>query len=277
MYGNNHAGFHRIKTISNASKLLLITSFVFVIVVITLFPSKKIVYVYNDDGVSENSLQQTLSTFKKHLSNYKVQTINALEVIEGKWIKKAVLFIMPGGADLPYTKKLNGKGNAVIKNFVRNGGKYLGICAGAYYGTSYIEFDKKGELEVSGERELSFLKGKAVGPALAKYDYKNNSGARPAKIKLKTTEEIISYFNGGCFFETNQLNVIVLGLYSEINKPAVIYMRYGKGDVVLSGVHLEYNPILMDKSDPYLKEIIPQINHDILLNIVLNQLQLSNS
>lgn len=123
-----------------------------------------------------------------------------MDVIEGSRTKKAVLFVIPGGADLPYAKKLNGKENAVIKKISKRVIN-LGIWVGAYYGTSYVEFCKDGDLEVLGKRELSFLKGKTVGPALAKYDYKKNSGARAAKIKISVTEEVTFYFNGGCFLK----------------------------------------------------------------------------
>ena len=36
--------------------------------------------------------------------------------------------------------KLKEKGNRIIKQYVEEGGTYLGFCAGAYYGTSYCDF-----------------------------------------------------------------------------------------------------------------------------------------
>ena len=190
--------------------------------------AKNVVYIYKDDGVSEESLLQTIATLKELLSrNYSVHTINAKDVIYNKWIKDAALFVMPGGADLPYAKKLNGKGNHNIKNYVQDGGAYLGICAGSYYGSAYVEFDKGGELEVLGERELAFFPGKEIGPILAKYDYKNNSGARAANIKLAldAVKESIVYYNGGGYFENaaNYDKVSVVGYYQN-HLPAIIYI-----------------------------------------------------
>ena len=66
----------------------------------------------------------------------------AEDVIDGWWRDYADGFIMPGGADLPYCSKLNGPGNKQIQEFVRAGGSYVGFCAGAYYGSAYVEFDK---------------------------------------------------------------------------------------------------------------------------------------
>ena len=76
----------------------------------------------------------------------------------------------------------------MIKDYVTGGGSYLGICAGAYYGASYIEFNKGGELEVIGARELEFFDGKAIGPAIAEYSTENKSGAR---LRLSRQRRVI--------------------------------------------------------------------------------------
>ena len=80
--------------------------------------------------------------------SFHIKTISAKELKLGLWTEDAALFIMPGGADIPYTRKLNGKGNQIIKNYLANGGKYLGICAGSYYGSSSIEFAAGTKTEV---------------------------------------------------------------------------------------------------------------------------------
>ncbi len=215
------------------------------------------VYIYNDEGVGQKSLPLTIETLKEALPKHSIKTINAEEVIKNNWAKDAVLFIIPGGADLPYAKKLNGKANENIKAFVKNGGSFLGICAGAYYASSYVEFDKGGELEVLGDRELDFFPGKSIGPVLDKYDYKNNSGARAADIGKATV-----YYNGGGYFENaaHFKNVSVIANYKG-NLPAIIHIKYGKGNVVLSGVHFEFNPDSLNKNDHYIKDLIPILKH----------------
>lgn len=236
---------------------------------------KNTIYIYKDTGAGEHSQLQTISTLKEILPhNYKVIQINARGVILNKWPIDAVLFIMPGGADLPYVKKLSGKGNQNIKNYVKNGGAYLGICAGSYYGAGYVEFDKGGKLEVIGKRELAFFPGKAVGPALAKYSYIDNSGARAAKIKLKleNIKEATVYYNGGGYFNgaDNYKNVAVLGYYQN-HLPAIVYIPFGKGRVVLSGVHFEYDPSLMDSHDPYLNKILPDLKNSNITRKILSK------
>ena len=104
-----------------------------------------------------------------------------------------------------------------------------------------------------GSRELQFFPGKAIGPALAKYEYKDNSGARAANIKTDSKNFRI-YFNGGAYFDKSDemKNIFVIGTYDDINKPAIIYAKYGTGNVVLSGVHFEYDAALLDSKDKHI-------------------------
>jgi hypothetical protein len=47
-----------------------------------------------------------------------VRFINAEAIQHGEWRQDALLLCMPGGADLPYCRELNGKGNAMIRGVV---------------------------------------------------------------------------------------------------------------------------------------------------------------
>ena len=78
--------------------------------------------------------------------------INAEDILSKSWVDNAALFVMPGGRSMPYSKKLNGPGNDIIKSYVQNGDFYLEICANAYYGASFVEFDKNGPQEILTDR-----------------------------------------------------------------------------------------------------------------------------
>ena len=221
---------------------------------------KKSIYIYQDEGVSDESLSQTLATMTDFLSpKYTVKAIDATDVMAGTWMDDAALFIMPGGSDLPYVRKLNGIGNTRIKEYVRKGGSFLGVCAGAYYAAAYVEFDKSGGQEVLGDRELAFFPGKAIGPVLAKYYPKSNRGALASRLLLALThlQESTVYYNGGGYFEAadEYPEITVLGEY-ENHCPAIVHIPYGKGQVVLSGAHIEYDPAFLNPKDPHLKPII---------------------
>lgn len=259
---------------SIVSILLIIAGIYFL-----FFYHQKVIYIYHDKGVSEECLQHTLHYFKKQAgSKYQIKTINAEEIKQNQWPKHTALLVIPGGADIPYMQKLNGLGNQNIKTYVENGGTYLGICAGAYYASNYVEFDKGGKLEVLGNRELSFFPGKAIGPCLAEYVYKSNKGARAASIQLQhkvQVKDIHLFYNGGCYFEEadSYPNVSVLGWYQdkEAHKlPAIIKIQVGKGRAILSGVHFEYDPALLDKQDPHLQAIIPLIQTVPDINFILS-------
>lgn len=241
------------------------------------------IYIYNDDGAGKNALEYIYDTLASITTAYKINFINAEDILYEKWTKNAALLIIPGGADIPYTKKLNGKGNKIIKQYVKNGGSYLGLCAGAYYGSNFVEFDKNGELEVLEERELAFFPNKVIGPVLARYDYKTNSGARVALLKLDIPNEndftnLKVYYNGGGYFYNANFykNVKVLAYY-HIEKdatylPALIEIKHNKGTVILSGVHFEYSSKLLDANDPYEAELLPILEKEEKKRIKFNTL-----
>lgn len=185
--------------------------------------NEKRIYVYADEGVDPDSLTHTLAFFGP-----KAAPLKAQKLILGDWVNSASLLIMPGGADIAYMKKLNGSGNQVIKNYVQNGGIYLGICAGAYYAADYIEFDSGGPREVLGNRELCFFPGKAIGPV--------KQGAHWVQI---AGQKMLLY-DGPYFENADQFDqVTVLARYDN-HSAAIISTQIGLGSVILSGVHFEF-------------------------------------
>ncbi len=244
-------------------------------------------YVYSDKGVSSESLTHTLHTLHKLFDKkYTIKTLNAHDVIQGTWKKNAALFIMPGGADLPYVKALNGKGNQQIKDYVEHGGNYLGICAGAYYASREVQFAVGTPLEVVGSRELSFFSGIAKGPVLAPYYYDSNRGARAAKITISNNklQRTTVFYNGGPEFipDAQQKNTEVIARYEDLpQKPAaIIKVKIGSGTALLTAVHFEYDPALMDSSDVYLFPVISALNKHRperiqLMDLIFSQLNIS--
>lgn len=182
------------------------------------------------------------------LWNQKGTRITADSIAKGG-LKNFSWLIMPGGRDRPYHAALQGAGNAQIRAFVEDGGTYLGICAGAYYGCRKVEFDKGFPLEVCEDRELAFFSGTAVGPAYGKgtFEYESEKGARMAK--LGTANGMIQiYYNGGCYFEGDFSHVKILARYLDLpgHPPAIIECPVDKGRAILSGVHLELSHSTQD-------------------------------
>lgn len=152
--------------------------------------------------------------------------VNEDEIKKGK-LKSCPVLIIPGG----YTKKsvnaLSGQGFKMIREFVNNGGSYIGICAGAYLASEIVE-----------------VPGKPQG--LGIIDIKNirKSGRGMRKIYLQEhpiaknlEKELEIYYQNGP-------EILAEGKVKEVaryeNKTlAVVTSFFGKGKVVIFSPHPE--------------------------------------
>lgn len=200
--------------------------------------------------------------------NYTVVPVLPKLLRDEPWPEHTALLVFPGGADLPYCRELNGTTNSRIKKYVEQGGRYLGFCAGGYYGSGNVEFEMNNvTMQVEGARELAFFKGIARGSVYKGFEYGSETCAVAAKVSPERgvgldedlDDDFCVYFNGGCLFvdaecEEYAEDVTVLCTYTDdidvdyTNKnsaarPAsVVYCRVGDGCAVLSGIHPEFSP-----------------------------------
>lgn len=223
--------------------------------------------IYNDEGVSPESLQETINLFKR--LDYPFSVVSA-EVINNKsWEKNTSLLVIPGGRANPYHDALYPNGSQKILNFIAAGGRYLGICAGGYYGASQIIFEKDNpEYEIITRNTLGLYTGIAEGPTygLGVFRYHSEEGARTASILSEEGASFPTYFNGGCWFHSpveNTSKVSVIARYADIDTqpPAIILSDYGKGRVCLSGVHFEYelNDDSQSKRDQFIQKLFAEL------------------
>lgn len=206
------------------------------------------VLVYVDDGAGPRSVRLLIKALKslKLERAFTLKTANRISIAEDPWEQETKLLIFPGGRDTPYHRELKGQPNTKIRSFVESGGSYLGICAGGYYGSSSIEFEKGHPLEVIDDRELAFFPGLARGSAYGpnRFRYEDESGSHAAQLSWQE-EELSVYFNGGCTFvdADKHANTHVIARYTDLpNSPAaIVECTVGKGKAILSGVHPEYS------------------------------------
>lgn len=236
------------------------------------------ILVYAGPGTGPQSVANTVAMLQSLVaSKYTIRTVDSTDITDNHWAHSTVLLVIPGGADLPYVKKLSGIGNTNIKNFVAAGGKFLGICAGAYYAADKIEFYKGDPaLEITGARELKFFPGLVSGPTYIGFDERkteNIDGIRAVQINwngdTKLTEsEFVVYYNGGGHFVAaeNYPNIKLLAYHaskenaSNANLAAIVECNVGAGKAILSGVHFEWDPQLIDtKRSPSLLSIKQQL------------------
>ncbi|KAJ1925227.1 biotin holocarboxylase synthetase [Tieghemiomyces parasiticus] len=143
------------------------------------------VLVYTGEGASKTSLAHTFYSLYEVLGHhYAVVPVTDATLRSEPWEHNAALLVMPGGRDRPYVENLRGdKGNDRIRRYVRNGGRYLGLCAGGYYGCHRIEFEKDTPNAVCGPRELGFYPGVCKGTVYPGFSYNSEAGARAVEIR----------------------------------------------------------------------------------------------
>lgn len=196
--------------------------------------------LYSGDGVGRMGLNHLVRGLKESI-DCEVLFCNRTN-LEKTLDQSLSLFIIPGGRDRPYHRDLDGKGTDHIRAYVEQGGGYLGICAGAYFASSEIEFEKGGELEICESRSLQFFSGIAKGSAygLNEYSYTSHRGARAALVSSSFGSGYV-YFNGGCSFIGDLQDVEIVSSYLDLplQPAAIISGKQGKGRFCLSGVHFE--------------------------------------
>ena len=213
------------------------------------------------NGSTVESVRHCLHTLRRLLSpNYAVIPVTGDMIIKEPWTASCAAIVFPGGADQGYCKTLNGAGNRRIRQFVENGGVYIGFCAGGYYGTKRCEFEVGNKLlEVIGDRELGFYPGTSRGCAFPGFVYHSERGARATELKVDKTvmsagtipNVFKSYYNGGGVFvdahNFKDRGVEVLASYiDELSvdagggAAAIVHCKVGKGAALLTGPHPEF-------------------------------------
>ena len=205
------------------------------------------ILVYNDTGCAD--INQLVSALKSHFvpRGCRVTPVNAQEIICEKKLNETVLaFFMPGGADTPYRQKLAVRGNALIRDYVQNGGIYYGICAGAYYACRETIFEADiPALKIMHKGGLDLVEGKAIGTLykelqIAPYAKTGNASA-VVNLIWQDGQQYVAHYHGGPYFQfPDSAEVNVLANYDlKDPKPAIVARQYGDGKVIISGVHFE--------------------------------------
>jgi biotin---protein ligase len=208
--------------------------------------------IYLDEGVSNGSFQKLTHAFERILGHASIEAVNHQFFLRKNWEQNIALLAFPGGRDLPYHSLLAGRANRRIRTYVENGGKYLGICAGGYYGSSQIEFGKGTPHEIEASRELQFFPGVAKGPlAHIPFSY-DDAYFKEVMISwqsnvLKFCKDSLNkaYYHGGCYFEKAEhfSSVEILARYHDvIGRPAaIVRCKIKQGLALLSGIHPEFS------------------------------------
>lgn len=221
------------------------------------------IHVYNGPGVARTSFEALYALSVSIFGKASTSSISPQCIRRGEWVDKTALLIVPGGRDIPYLKALGVQGAKNIHDFVKCGGKYVGVCAGAYFASSSIEFEMGTPYEVYGKRPLGFFQGIAKGTLFEKpFSYEAFDHISAPSIRIHD-EVIPLFYGGGCFFEGSSTpHDKVLGYYQKGGQPAIIETKYGEGKSLLSGVHFEYAPSFLEKMPLSTDVVSALIEHD---------------
>ncbi|KZT59971.1 class II aaRS and biotin synthetase [Calocera cornea HHB12733] len=240
------------------------------------------VLVYSGPGVSTASLTHTLASLRTALAPaYAVQPILPHALITDPWPASCALLVIPGGRDLPYLSAL-AAALPRIRAYVAAGGRFLGICAGAYFASERCAFERGSPLQVLGPRDLAFFPGTCEGCTYPGFAYESEDGARAISITLdlpgwgphaEGLEKDVKgvYYNGGGHFLPSSPSVLQSGLVTVLARYAdppeqgkdiaAVLCRVGKGLALLTSPHVEY-PLPAEPARSALERSLPNLTAD---------------
>jgi len=167
--------------------------------------------------------------------NFDYGRLHEIDIQQDK-LKDCDVFIIGGGAIYDILPALGKKGIKNIQNFVKSGGKYIGICAGAYI---------------------------APGLGLTKTQFKRGKGEKIIKVDFQFCGEKINlyYCNGPLIDKLSKDDLLIA--VDKTKKIGVIKNKYGKGLVYLFCAHPEgnlFSDVSAEKLDSnlYFKKILSQ-------------------
>lgn len=197
-----------------------------------------LVGVYGDAGVWPLGARSIVSSLEA--AGVTCEVLDWSRLLNGN-LERYDALIVPGG--FSWFEKLSaGKnGEDAIRDYVSNGGSYLGICAGAYFASKDVHWEG-GKYPY----DLQLFDGIAEGAIDEIAEWPKSGAAvvtitREGKARgLAAVDGKAIYYSGGCRF-VGGTDVTVLANYSD-GTPAIIRCPFGpekKGTVVLTGLHFE--------------------------------------
>ncbi len=184
------------------------------------------VAVYGDVGVLSSSTQALENMFL--WMNATVNIVYAFQIQNGT-LDSYDLIAFPGGSAPIYFQSLGDEGLDIVRDFVRNGGSYFGICGGSMFGTN-------AGLGLFNGTYSNAINGSGIY-LTEMYVNRNSTGP-----DLTTEPESYQtmYWDSSYFYSDDMSNVIPISTYPSNDRPGMIALTYGEGTVFLSSPHPEY-------------------------------------
>jgi glutamine amidotransferase-like uncharacterized protein len=216
-------------------------SFAFLLLTLGLVAAEKPVIkvaVYDDKGSTGKGVPSVEAILGK-AADIKVTRLKGADIANGG-LQGYDLVMFTGGSGSAEAAGLGEQGREEVRDFVRNGGGYVGICAGAYLACSGFEWGV-GVLNAKtvsskwrrGQGEVK-IAGEAFGEKLT------DRGVRYANgpiIKADVRKDLPDFEVLVTFRSELALNDTPVGVM--VNAPAMVRATYGLGRVFTSSPHPE--------------------------------------
>lgn len=206
-----------------------------------------------------------------HSPQLEVTLLNGEDIRNGK-LDNLELLVIPGGSSAKQFKMITAEGAAKVREFVKKGGNYVGVCAGFH-----CTLDRPDRLALL---PYTYIRNTAGAQAPLKVKI---SGKGAAILNVKPGKYTVYYSGGpiskaGKAWEHGKAEVLgeylsVVGregrLYNFVNHPAILFGNYGKGKVaatsfhpeVYSGTHCIFNGMIYAVSGRKITQNFPAKNY----------------
>lgn len=198
-------------------------------------------------GVYEiyNGIIQKFEKFFKDVDDIRLVKLSANDILNEQLSGIDVL-INPGGNPSDYSRGLGEKGHNIIRNFVKNGGNFIGICAGSFFAIDYkyldmvdaTPFNRYNWFRGTGDVYVHLSdEGKDIFgdiPGIFRMRYANGTMMEPLDKPDMRGYTVLARFTTG--LAENGAPDIMSG------REAIILSSYEKGKILLFVPHPEYTP-----------------------------------
>ncbi len=195
--------------------------------------------LYSGSGSWDKNVDTLIDFFNSYEIEFGLLDENS--ITEPELLDNYEIIVLPGGFAAEYRYKITD--HESIRIFVRNGGLFVGFCAGAYYAADIFVWQG-----TEYDYPLELFTGSSVGPLVGKIGWGeqallNLNPDHPANEDFDLQLDI--YYYDGPFFEPHEEDNVnigtieILAYYDVNNQPAVIAGRSGQGGYLLFGPHPE--------------------------------------
>lgn len=198
-----------------------------------------------DDGSRGGGVFQ-VARLLFHSPQLDVTMLDGKDIRDGA-LDKLDLLVIPGGSSAAQFKAMRASGAAKVREFVRNGGSYVGVCAGFHCTLNrpdriallpYVYVNKTSGAQGTLSININEAGAKILDVKPGKYNVYYSQGpiSRAGKNWKHGSAEVLGTY-------LNSIGLPGRKHYDYTGHPAILFGNHGKGKVVATSFHPEVNVV----------------------------------